>query len=710
MKKLLILVCCYVWAFQASAQVKELSPEAIMTDRNLYPDRLSQMQWGINHNLFYWVDGQELKAADIKGKIKTILHRDSINSILKSAGFTPLKRFPFLSYIYADSLVFQADTQVVVLDYKKRKMRIAGTVNQEAENTDIAEGTHNVAFTIGNNLYVSSGLSISAVSSEADKGIVYGQSVHRNEFGIEKGTFWSPCGQHLAFYRMDERMVADYPIVNIEDPIAKANPIKYPMAGTANHEVTLGIYSLGTGKTVYVEEKQWSDRYLTNITWEPGSKHIYIAVLHRNQKDMMLNRYKVENGMIDKTLFTEKSEAYVEPLHPLYFTDKTGKNFIWQSQRDGYNHLYLYNTTDESVKQLTKGAWVVTELSGQSSDGKFLFFTATKETPLEAHVYSIEMATGVVKKLSTINGVNSVLVSSDGNYTVTAASHATLSNKIIMADKTGREITVLLDEKKDLKWSLSPAELFSIKAADGVTDLYCRLIKPKDFDPGKKYPVIVYVYGGPHAQMVSNSWTSGAGLFLHYLARQGYIVFTLDNRGSANRGMAFEQAIYKNIGKYEIEDQMQGIKYLTEQAWVDKQRIGVHGWSYGGFMTIAMMLAHPEVFSVGVAGGPVCDWKYYEIMYGERYMSTPQENPEGYDAACVINHIQDLKGKLLVIHGDEDPVVVWQHSMMLLRKAIEKKVQLDYFVYPGHEHNVGGIDRAHLMRKIEMYFDDFLKR
>ena len=257
-------------------------------------------------------------------------------------------------------------------------------------------------------------------------------------------------------------------------------------------------------------------------------------------------------------------------------------------------------------------------------------------------------------------------------------------------------------------YNLGETEIIELKADDN-TPLFAYLIKPSDFDPNKKYPAIVYVYGGPHAQLVTDSWLAGAGLFLNYMAQQGYVIFTLDNRGSANRGKKFEQAIFRNVGTVELADQMKGVEYLKTLPYVDTEKIGVDGWSYGGFMSISLMLKHPDVFKVGCAGGPVIDWKYYEVMYGERYMDTPQDNPKGYKNASLLNQVDNLKGKLLIIHGTSDPVVVWQHSQAFLKTAIEKGKQLDYFIYPGHEHNVSGIDRAHLYKKIQTYFDDYLK-
>jgi dipeptidyl-peptidase-4 len=277
-------------------------------------------------------------------------------------------------------------------------------------------------------------------------------------------------------------------------------------------------------------------------------------------------------------------------------------------------------------------------------------------------------------------------------------------NRITLLDAQGKAMKTLLDAPNPLQdYKLGQIKLFSLKNKEGI-ELNARMILPPDFDAHKKYPVIVYVYGGPHGQMITNSFLRGWPLWYQYMAERGYIIFTLDNRGTNNRGLAFEQAIYQHLGTKEVEDQMVGVNYLKKQSFVDSTRIGVHGWSYGGFMTISLMTRRPGVFKVAVAGGPVIDWRYYEVMYGERYMDTPQKNPEGYEEASLLNYVKNLQGKLLIIHGTVDPVVVWQNSLLYLRKAIDLQKQVDYFVYPGDEHNMHGKDRVHLYQKITDYF------
>jgi len=704
-----LLISFYlIFLFSLNAQTKEITPLGIMTDRSLSPERLTQMQWAKWGNHFFYTKNDSLFAVGLKGKVENVLTLKDINYVLITHKYSELNRFPNINVLNDSIFIFTKDSFLLSFNYKDKLVRSENIFISDAENIDFEFNNLNIAYTKDNNLFVSVKNRIIPISISKDRGIVYGQSVHRDEFGIVKGTFWSPEGNYLTFYRMDETMVADYPLVEIEDPISQCRMIKYPMAGTTNHVVTVGIYSVKNDSVYYLQAKHWDDQYLTNISWSPDEKYIYMAVLKRNQKEMKLSKYNVSDGSFIKTIFTEKNDKYVEPLKPLCFLDKNGEDFIWQSQRDGYNHLYQYNAVSGDCKQLTEGNWVVNEILRFDNKKNILYIIASKEHPIERELYALNINNKTIKKLSIVSGINSALLSYDCSLIVSSVSNTEISNRITLIDNKGKEICTLLKENPKLRDYLSDIEIFTIKSKDNKTDLYCRILKAKNLDLSKKHPVIVYVYGGPHSQMISNTWTGGAGLYLHYLANKGYVIFTLDNRGSANRGLEFEQAIYKHVGEVEVEDQMQGIKYLQGLNYIDTSRIGVHGWSYGGFLAIQMMLKHSDIFKVGVAGGPVCDWKYYEIMYGERYMSTPNENPEGYYNSSLINHIEELQGKLLIIHGDNDHTVLWQHSLMLLKRAIQKKVLLDYFVYPGHEHNVQGVDRAHMMRKIETYFNDFL--
>ena len=546
------------------------------------------------------------------------------------------------------------------------------------------------------------------VNSESANGIVYGKAVHRNEFGINGGIFWSNKGDKLAFYRMDESMVQEYPIVDISQREAQTKPIRYPMAGMTSHEVSVGIFDVGTQSTIYLKTASPTNRYFTNIAWSSNDSYITVAEINREQNHLWFNIYNAQNGELIKTLFEETDNEWVEPCTPpLFLSDN---QFVWISERDGFKHIYLYNLSNGSCKQLTNGNWCVTELYEYNATKKEIYFQANAEGYLTRDIYKVDLK-GHITRLSSGYGVHTAFFSPDQTVFVDNFSSPSCAKKsTIQSTRDGKLISTI-------KTIVNPYEGFDmpqiktvdLKSADGKFDLTGRLILPSDFDPNKKYPVVVYLYGGPHSQMVSASWLYGASTWKLYLAEQGYIVFTMDNRGTEYRGKEYEHAIHRQLGVCEMADQMQGINYLKTLPYVDADRIGIHGWSFGGFMTISMMLNHNDIFKAGVAGGPVCDWSLYEVMYGERYMDTPQENPTGYANNNISQQTDKLRGRLLVIHGDVDPVVVWQNSLRLLQNAVDNDVLIDYAVYPQHEHNVIGHDRVHLFKKIIRYFDDYLK-
>jgi dipeptidyl-peptidase-4 len=599
----------------------------------------------------------------------------------------------------------------VFFDLNSKQIMFEIRIHKEWSNADFCPENRHTAFTKGNNLYIADadGQEIS-VTEETNEHIVCGQAVHRNEFGIRKGTFWSPQGNYLAFYRMDETMVGDYPLVDVSTREAKLLNIKYPMAGRLSHEVRLGIYDIRSKEIVYLKTGEPKDHYLTNISWSPDEKSIYIAELNREQNHMHLNRYNPQTGEKEKTLLEERNDKYVEPQFPLLFLKDIPERFILQSKKSGYNHLYLYDTTGKLIRPLTSGNYDVTEVLGLDQEEKQIFIITNEENPIEFQAYKVNLQTGRKSRLTFESGVHTPKLSHSGKYLLDRYSNKNtpLNIDLIAVDKP-QPIRLQSATNPYEGFVLPEISLGSLKAADGKTDLYYRLVKPLNFDPSKKYPVVIYVYGGPHSQIVKNNWLGSARGWDIYMAQKGYIIFSLDNRGTSNRGFAFESVTHRQLGVVETADQMQGVAFLRSLPYVDSEKIGVHGWSYGGFMTSNLMLRHPETFKVGVAGGPVIDWTFYEVMYGERYMDSPQENPEGYEQTNMNALAGKLKGRFLLIHGDMDPTVVWQNSLSFLKACINQGAYPDYFVYPGQEHNMTGRDRIHLHEKITRYFDDFLK-
>ena len=726
-KKFVSFICLIAACIPLSmmAQEKQLTLHDLIPGGKTYsrfvPRTLPQLQWC--GDTYIYAQGDSLWSAVPGKKAQVVVSLARLNDALSAAGLAAASKLPSFSVPFAEQpvLAFVHQNHRIHYDYKAGAIVADYRLPDQSASFDFCPANGAVAFTEGANLrIVSPDNQIVRVTDETAEGVVCGQAVHQREFGITKGTFWSPKGSALAFYRMDESRVTTYPLVNIDARCAELVPHKYPMAGMDSHEVNVGVYNLATGQTVWLETGLPKEKYLTNIAWSPDERSIYVAELNRDQNDMHLVRYSALTGKKEAELFSEQDERYVEPSHPVLFLPNRSDQFIWQSERDGYNHLYLYDTEGKMLKQLTSGEWVVLEVLGFDRKGEHVFISATAPhpassrsagTPMEIYAWKVNLKTGKRTCLNPVRGVHRVALSPSGLYAIDSYSSPSIPRNIeIVKTKDGRQAASLLCAENPFEgYTLPEIVTGTLKAADGITDLNYRLVKPVGLDESKKYPTVVYVYGGPHAQMVTGDWQNGARGWDIYMAQRGYVVFTVDSRGSANRGHAFESVIHRNLGVNEMADQMKGVDFLRSLPYVDADRIGVHGWSYGGFMTTNLILTYPDVFKVGVAGGPVIDWSNYEIMYGERYMDRPQDNPEGYKNANLKLKARNLKGHLLLIHGDIDPVVVWQHSLGFLKACVEADTYPDYFVYPRHEHNVIGKDRPHLHEKITRYFDDYLK-
>ncbi len=605
---------------------------------------------------------------------------------------------------------------MILLDFEKKQIVWQDSISQQTCN-EWNSASKATVYKEDNQLFVVDAQgNKQQLTTDGSREIVYGEAVHRNEFGIEKGTFWSPDGQRLAFYRMDQSMVTDYPQVNIFPRTAAYEPDKYPMAGMTSHEVTVGVYDIITHKTIYLKTKDvpsgaaWEACYFTNIAWSPDAKTIYMFELNRDQNDCRLVSYDAETGERLQELYRETNDKYVEPEHPILFLPWDSNLFVMQSQKDGYNHLYLYNIKGEQVAQLTKGPWVVLDVLGFNKKDKSIIIASNEKHPLQRNLYAVNLKTLKRTPLDNGEGLHRGTLSASGTQLYDKYSTPTTPNTInLQTTSRPSPITLLTAPDPWNDYIVPQFESGCIKAADGVTDLYWRMVKPADFDPAKKYPTVVYVYGGPHAHNVEASWHWYSRSWETYMAQKGYIIFILDNRGSENRGREFEQATFRQLGQIEMLDQMKGVEYLKSLPYIDMNRLGVHGWSYGGYMTISLMTNYPDVFKVGVAGGPVIDWQWYEVMYGERYMDTPQQNPEGYAKTSLISKAGNLKGKLQIIIGYNDPTVVPQHALSFLKACAEAGTQPDFFAYPGEGHNMAGHNSVHLHERITQYFEDYLK-
>ena len=656
------------------------------------------------------------------GKETRLFSVDDINKWVASIGNIKVHSLYHATFPYPNQ-------QLVLLNSSKMRMLVNWKTKQvvwkqDAKDENFADWnaqSRAVAFVKGDNLYVNNAQgALKQLTKDGSRDIVYGQSVHRDEFGIYKGTFWSNDGQKLAFYRMDQSMVADYPLVDIDTRIATETPVRYPMAGEKSHLVAVGIYDLNTDKTVYLNTGDPTDRYFTNIAWAPDGKLIYLIEMNRAQNHYSLDIYDPATGNKTATLYTESSDKYVHPMHAITFLPWDKNRFILQSEKDGYNHLYLFDTGGKQIKQLTTGKWIVVDLLGFNAKTKEAIILSTEASPIQNNLYAVNLQTGTRRLLDNGKGCHAnttgeggshkPALSFSGQWILDSYTEPTVPRNIDIVNVASAKATrYFTAENPWVGYTVPEYTCGKIKAADGTTDLYYRMVKPTNFDPNKKYPTIIYVYGGPGVRNVEARWHYWSRGWETYMAQKGYLLFILDNRGSSARGLAFEQATFHHLGIEEAKDQMKGVEFLTSLPYVDKDRMGVHGWSFGGFMTTTLITSHPEVFKVGVAGGPVIDWKWYEVMYGERYMGTPQNNPKGYAESSLLSKAKNLKGKLQIITGMNDPVVVPQHCLNFLQECIKVGTQPDFFVYPGEPHNMRGHQSTHLHERISQYFDDYLK-
>ena len=707
------------------AQQREFTLEDLNFGGNNYHNMVPK-----NRYLTWWGDQlvrlgvEECYTVDKKtGKEKLLFTLDDINKYAgTTADSTKIYHLLYASFPYLDKplVLIERKNERLLIDFKAKKTVWRQSTKGET-HADWNARSRAVAFVKDDNLYVTDAEGKTRqLTTDGSHDIVYGQSVHRDEFGIYKGTFWSNDGKMLAFYRMDQSMVADYPLVNIDTRIATEIPTKYPMAGETSHKVTVGVYDLETGKTVYLKAGDPTDRYFTNIAWSPANDAVYMIELNRDQTDMELVKYDASTGEKLSTLYKEHHDKYVHPMTPITFLPWDADKFILQSEKDGFNHLYLFNTKGEQLKQITSGKWVVLDLIGFTSKPGEVLILSTENSPIQNNIYKVNIQTGERTLLDNGRGCHAntygagghraPMLSSSGRYAFDSYSEPDVPRNIdiIDIDKVKR-ISYFKADNPWIGYNVPEYSCGTIKAADGVTDLYYRMVKPVNFDPNKKYPTVVYVYGGPGVRNVEARWHYASRSWETYMAQKGYLLFILDNRGSSDRGRDFEQATFRHLGVEEMKDQLKGVEYLKSLEYVDTTRMGVHGWSYGGFMTTSLMTTYPDVFKVGVAGGPVIDWKWYEVMYGERYMDTPQANPDGYAETSLINKAKNLKGKLQIIIGTDDPTVVPQHALSFIKKCNEVGTQPDFYVYPGEGHNMMGHQSVHLHERITQYFEDYLK-
>ncbi|UTW66113.1 DPP IV N-terminal domain-containing protein [bacterium SCSIO 12643] len=718
MKKFLLqfTLALFVLAPLFSIAQKELTlEEAVMgRRRNLAPERLSNINWIPNTNSYTYVEKNEgtqtLVMVDASSFSKTeIITKNKLSAqlLVKKA----MTRIPTFHWLNKSEAYFVYTGMVFSFNTKTKEATKLYAVPKGAANIEFRPNSADMSYTKDNNLFAIIDGEEVQITNHTDPNIVAGQTVSRVEFGIVQGVIWSTSGKSLAFYEKDESKVTDYPLVDYTSRPAQLKNTKYPMAGMASEEVKIGIFNVGKKGVTYLKSENNIEDYLTSLSWGPNDKYIYAANLSRNQKELHLKQYNAQNGDFVKEILSEKNEKYVHPMHPMYFIGK--EDFLWMSEKSGLNQFYFYNIGGNTNWHINTDDILVRSYVGYNEKSRKLWFMGNHKDKIDQHLFEVAITDGGNSEPIQITKGDAyhsyVWFNSNTKYAITKSSSLTIPTSYDLVELDNHSVSNLMTAENPLKdYKIGATRMGTIKADDGQTILHTRTIYPYDFDESKKYPVLIYVYNGPGVQLLHSSWLGSAPLWMHHFANKGYIVFTVDGRGSTNRGIEFEQATFRNLGQVEMKDQLAGLDYLKSLSYIDAKRVAVHGWSYGGFMTTSLLTSHPGLFKVGAAGGPVMDWKYYEVMYTERYMDTPEDNAEGYKLTSNLERAKDLKDKLLIIHGTVDPTVVKQHSDLFLKECIKHGVQVDYFEYPGHEHNVYGKDRVHLMQKILDYIEAYI--
>jgi dipeptidyl-peptidase-4 len=562
MKKLLLLFL--LSGIAASAQKNLTIQEATYGQYQQFaPKSVVAPQWRPDTKAITYLDEnyfQLMQRSEESNWAESILiTRNDLSSALKSkfpTDFFDLGIFPY-DYQWKDQNTLQLKVSgknakyLIEFDAAAKNFKNAVALPLEAAQQALSPNGQHAAWLKDNNIIISSGNAYIPVTNDTDKGIVNGSDyVHRQEFGINKGMWWSPGSDKLLYYRKDETMVTNYPVVQWGERVAENKDIKYPMAGMKSEEVTLVVFDVASGNKVTLKTGEPVEQYLTSVTWSPDGKSIFVGVLNREQNHLKLNRYDANTGNFIKTLFEEKAPTYVEPLHNLTFVPGNDSQFLYRTEKDGYEQLYLYNTDGKLIRKLGYNNVVITELLNFDTTGKSVYYIGTANNGLDRQLYRVELKSGKTTQLTTTSGTHAATVSSDGNYAFDSFSNTTTPNDVNIINLKNGKVTNILKAENPYtgKTVLPKMELVNITAADGKTPLNGRLIYPANFDASKKYPVMVYVYGGPHAQLVTNEWLGGASLFDYYMAQQGYIVFTVDNRGSDARGRDFEHVIHRKPG------------------------------------------------------------------------------------------------------------------------------------------------------------------
>jgi dipeptidyl-peptidase 4 len=654
------------------------------------------------------------------GERRLLVAADKLESILpadtsKPTQATGLGRRAPSQYQWAPDgagILFQGSTALAWLDMKSQTGRTLVSGKAAIADPKISPDGRNVSFVRDHNLWLVN------LADGKERAITQGGTeeirkgeldwVYPEELDIKTAYWWAPDSSLIAYLEMDERKVSQYPMVDFSSPSGEAEMERYPAAGGANPIVRVLVASLNGGESRVMDTGAETDIYIPRVNWLTDSKHVAIQRLNRTQTTLDLLIADAPTGST-RVALTEKDQYWINVSDDLFFL-KDGNRFLWSSERSGYRHLYLYDLEGKQLAQLTKGEWEVSAVDAIGEAKGLVYFTATEKSPLERHLYRVAFDGTGFTRLTKDEGTHAaVFAPNSSGFIDTYSNMATPPCQDLYRADGSRVATINENKIAELAdYRLSPMELFTVKSRDGVM-LNASIIKPQDFNPQKKYPVLVYTYGGPHAQVVRNAWGGANFLWHELMAQKGYIVFSVDNRGSAGRGHAFETLLHFRLGAQELSDQRDGVQYLKSLPYVDSNRIGIWGWSYGGHMTLHAMFEAGDDFKVGFAGGPVTDWRYYDSIYTERYLGLPQKNEKGYQDSSPVKYAAQLKGKLMVAHGTGDDNVHFANTLSVINDLIEAGKYVEVLAFPGRGHGVGDPPaRRILWQHVTQFFIDNL--
>ena len=654
------------------------------------------------------------------GERRLFIGADKLESILpadssKPTQATGLGRRAPAQYQWAPDgagILFQGPSALAWFDLKSQTARTLVSGKAAIADPKISPNGRYVSFVRDHNLWL---VNLAdgkerAVTQGGTEEIRKGELdwVYPEELEIKTAYWWSPDSSTIAYLEMDERKVSQYPMVDFSSPSGEAEMERYPVAGGANPIVRVFVASIGGGEHHLMDAGAETDIYIPRVNWLTDSKRLAIQRLNRAQTTLDLLIVDTATGKA-RVALTESDPNWINVSDDLHFL-KDGKRFLWSSERSGYRHLYLYDLDGKQLAQITKGEWEVSSLDAVGESKSLVYFTATEKSPLERHLYRVALDGSGFARLTKEEGTHAAVFAPNAAAFYDTYSNAAALPRQELNHADGSRIATINENKgaELAEYHLSPLEFLSVKSRDGVS-LNASIIKPPNFDAQKKYPVLVCTYGGPHAQVVLNRWGGANFLWHELMAQKGYIIFLLDNRGSAGRGHGFETPLHFRLGAQELSDQRDGVQYLKSLSYVDASRIGVWGWSYGGHMTLHAMFEAGDDFKVGFAGGPVTDWRYYDSIYTERYLGLPQKNEKGYQDSSPVKYAGQLKGKLLIAHGTADDNVHFANTLTVINDLIEAGKYVEVLAFPGRGHGVSDPPaRRVLMQRVTQFFLDNL--